>query len=135
MTRNSRKSGVLDEIRREKLQNKYKKLYPYTSSFILFLICVVLVCFLEARFFFSIAIRPVLGHTAYYLMGNEAASPGVNRVRREAENLLPSSVEVKNGGAITPLPLPYLHCIVLNQLSTRTILPLEDIYIFFRDDP
>jgi hypothetical protein len=24
---------------------------------------------------------------------------------------------------------------VLNQLSTRTILPLEDIYIFFRDDP
>jgi hypothetical protein len=33
-----------------------------------------------------------------------AISPGVKRPGRQAEYLLPSSAEVKNGGAIPPLP-------------------------------
>jgi hypothetical protein len=31
-------------------------------------------------------------------------SPGVKRPEREADHLPPSSAEVRNGGAITPLP-------------------------------
>jgi hypothetical protein len=33
-----------------------------------------------------------------------AVSPGVNRQGREADNSRPSSVEVKNGRAVPPLP-------------------------------
>jgi hypothetical protein len=125
MKRNIMMSGVLDEIRTEKLQNKYQKLYRYTKCVILFLISVVLVCF----FFRG---KNFLNSTTYNQMGKEAASSGVNRVRREAENLIPSNIEVKNGGAIPPFPIPDYHRIVLNQLSTQTTSPLllQDIYFF-----
>jgi hypothetical protein len=39
-----------------------------------------------------------------------ALSPGVKRLRREADHSPPSSAEVKNGGAIPPLPYMSLWC-------------------------
>jgi hypothetical protein len=41
---------------------------------------------------------------ASYPVGIGAISPGVKRPRREVEHSLPFSTEVKNGGAIPPLP-------------------------------
>jgi hypothetical protein len=53
-------------------------------------------------------------HTASYPMGTGGAlSSGVKRPGHEADHSLPSNVEVKNGGAIPPLP-PCLHGVVLN---------------------
>jgi hypothetical protein len=40
-------------------------------------------------------------------------SLGVNRLEREADHLPPSSVEVKNGGVISPLPI-HLIAVMLN---------------------
>jgi hypothetical protein len=46
-------------------------------------------------------------------MGIGGSFPGVKKPRREADKSLPSSVEVKNGGAIPPL-LIRLHGIMIN---------------------
>jgi hypothetical protein len=50
---------------------------------------------------------------ASYPMGMGTFSPGVKRPGREANHSLPSSAEVKNGGAIPPRPI-CLHGIMLN---------------------
>jgi hypothetical protein len=42
-------------------------------------------------------------HSASNVMGTGALSPGVTRPVREADHSAPSSVEVKNGGAVPPL--------------------------------
>jgi hypothetical protein len=42
---------------------------------------------------------------AAYLVGSVGSYPGVKRPGREADNSPPSNAEVKNGGAIPPLPL------------------------------
>jgi hypothetical protein len=52
-------------------------------------------------------------HTASYTMGLWVLSPEVKRPGREADYTLPSSAEVKNGGAIPALPIS-LHGVVLN---------------------
>jgi hypothetical protein len=57
-------------------------------------------------------------HPSSYPMGTGR----VMRARCEAHHSPPSSVEVKNGGAIPPLPVS-IHGMVLNQLSMRTTLP------------
>jgi hypothetical protein len=51
-----------------------------------------------------------------------ALSPGVKQQELEADHSPPSSVEVKEGGAIPALPI-CLHGIVLNKLSTGTTSP------------
>jgi hypothetical protein len=54
---------------------------------------------------FSITSRPVLGPTQppiQWILG--AVSPRVKRPRREAGAIPPTSAEVKNGKAISPLP-------------------------------
>jgi hypothetical protein len=43
-------------------------------------------------------------HTASYPLGNGAFSPGLKLPAREADHSLLSSAEVKNGGAVPPLP-------------------------------
>jgi hypothetical protein len=43
-------------------------------------------------------------HPASYTMGTESSFPGVKRLGREADHSPPSSAEVKNDGAILPLP-------------------------------
>jgi hypothetical protein len=43
-------------------------------------------------------------HPASYPMGTGGFSPGVKRPGREADHSLPSIAEVKNDGAIPPLP-------------------------------
>jgi hypothetical protein len=48
-----------------------------------------------------------------------APSPEIKRQGREADNSLPSSAEVKNGGAIPPLPI-YIYGIVLNYIIKYT---------------
>jgi hypothetical protein len=48
-----------------------------------------------------------IGSGAYpgsYPMGTEGSLPRVKRPGREADHSLPSSAEVKNGGATPPLP-------------------------------
>jgi hypothetical protein len=52
-------------------------------------------------------------HPASYLMGTGGSFPEVKRSGREADHPPPSSAEVKNGGAILPLP-PCLNGLVLN---------------------
>jgi hypothetical protein len=53
----------------------------------------------------SIAARPALGLTQPPMQWVRGAlSPGVKRPGREADHSPPSSAEVKNGGAIPPLP-------------------------------
>jgi hypothetical protein len=47
-----------------------------------------------------------------------AVTLGVKRQEREVDHSLPSCVQVKNGGAIPPLPIR-LYDVVLNELSTR----------------
>jgi hypothetical protein len=47
-------------------------------------------------------------HLVYYPMGTGGSLHGVKRSELGADNLAPSSAEVKNCGAITPLPLMYL---------------------------
>jgi hypothetical protein len=59
----------------------------------------------EANFLLSIASRPVLGPTQttiHWVLG--AIYPGIKWPGPEADHSPPSSVEVKNGGAIPPLP-------------------------------
>jgi hypothetical protein len=43
-------------------------------------------------------------HLAFYPMGTEGFSLGIRGQRREADHSPPSSVAVKNGGAILSLP-------------------------------
>jgi hypothetical protein len=43
-------------------------------------------------------------HPTSYLIGTGTVSPGVKRLRREANQPPPTGAEVKNGGAIPPLP-------------------------------
>jgi hypothetical protein len=57
-----------------------------------------------------------------YPMGTGGFSRGAKRQGREADHSLPSSAEVKNGGAIPLLPIR-LHGVVLNYLSQETDLP------------
>jgi hypothetical protein len=52
-------------------------------------------------------------HLDAYRMGSGALSPGVKRPGREADNLPPSSAEVKNAETIPPFPI-CLHDIVPN---------------------
>jgi hypothetical protein len=55
-------------------------------------------------FLFSTAYRPILGPTQPPIQWVRGAlSHGVNRQGREADQLPPSSAEVKNDGAISPL--------------------------------
>jgi hypothetical protein len=51
-----------------------------------------------------------------------ALSPGIKRQVCEAEHSPPSIVDVKNGGAIPPLPI-CLYGIALNLLTIETTLP------------
>jgi hypothetical protein len=51
--------------------------------------------------------------------------PGVKRLRRESDHSPPSSVEVKNGGAIPPLPI-YPNGTVLNYMD-NFIFTLESV--------
>jgi hypothetical protein len=56
-------------------------------------------------FLYSTASRPALGPTQppiQWVPGE--LSPGVKRLRREGDHSPPSSVQIKNGGAIPPLP-------------------------------
>jgi hypothetical protein len=56
-------------------------------------------------FLFSTASRPALGPTQPPTQWvPEALSPGVKRLGLEADHSPSSNVEVKNGGAIPPLP-------------------------------
>jgi hypothetical protein len=56
-------------------------------------------------FLFSIESRPALGHTQPSIQWvSGALSLGAKWLRREADHSPPSSAEVKNGGAIPPLP-------------------------------
>jgi hypothetical protein len=50
-------------------------------------------------------------HPVSYQMGTGGSSPGVKWPVREANHSPPSSAEVKNGVAMSPLPL---HGVVLN---------------------
>jgi hypothetical protein len=56
-------------------------------------------------FLFSTTSRPTLGPTQPPIQWVPGApSPGVKRQGRETDHSPPSSAEVKNGGAIPPLP-------------------------------
>jgi hypothetical protein len=58
-------------------------------------------------FFFSIPQRPdrTGAHPVSYLMGTGALSQGKKRPGRKADHSPPSCTEVKNDGAISPLPI------------------------------
>jgi hypothetical protein len=57
------------------------------------------------HFLFSTASKPVLGPTQCPIEWVPGPlSPGLKRQGREADHSPPSSDEVKNGGAIPPLP-------------------------------
>jgi hypothetical protein len=59
----------------------------------------------QCKIFLSTASRPALGVTQPPIQWVPGAlPPGVKRQRREADQSPPSSAEVKNGGAIPPLP-------------------------------
>jgi hypothetical protein len=62
-------------------------------------------------------------HASYYPTGTGALSPGVKWLGREADQSPPSSAEVKKTGAVPTFPLR-VHGMVLNELNTRTTLPL-----------
>jgi hypothetical protein len=53
-------------------------------------------------------------HPASYPNGTVGFSPGVKRQGREADHSPPSSAEVKNGGAIPPLPYVYMVWCLIN---------------------
>jgi hypothetical protein len=58
----------------------------------------------EVKIFLFTAFRPTLGpHPASCPMGTPVSS-GVRRPGCEADHSLPSSAEVKNGGAVPPVP-------------------------------
>jgi hypothetical protein len=80
---------------------------------------------LRDKRFFSTPYRPdQLGaYSASYPMSPGSSFFGVKRPGRETDHSPPSSAEVKNGGAIPPLPLR-LHGVVLNFLNSETALPL-----------
>jgi hypothetical protein len=60
-------------------------------------------------FFSSTVSRPALGPTQPPIQWVPGAlSPGLKWQEREADRSLPSNAEVKNGGAISPLP-PYVY--------------------------
>jgi hypothetical protein len=61
-------------------------------------------------------------HPVSYPVGTGALSSEVNRPGRETHHSPPSGAEVKNGGAIPPLPIR-LHGVVLNYTGTTLPLP------------
>jgi hypothetical protein len=61
-------------------------------------------------------------HKASYIMGPAVASQGINRPEREIDHPVPTSVEVKNGGAVPPLPIR-LHDLLFKSISAGTTLP------------
>jgi hypothetical protein len=67
-------------------------------------------------------------HPSSYPMVLGALSPGVKRPRSEADYPTPSNAEVKNYGAITPLP-PRTHEVKLNELSIKEALPFSALDI------
>jgi hypothetical protein len=69
----------------------------------------------EARDFFIFhSFKIVSGaHPVSNPMGTWALSPGVKWPRNETDHSPPSSAEVKNDGAIPPIPI-HLHGMVLN---------------------
>jgi hypothetical protein len=70
-------------------------------------------------FLFSTLFRPALGPTQPPIRClPEAFSAGVKRPGREDDHSPPSSAEVKNGGAIPPLPIR------LHGMVTEKTLPL-----------
>jgi hypothetical protein len=75
-------------------------------------------------FLLSIASRLVLGPTQPSIQRiPEALSSGVKQQGRETDHPSPSSAEIMNGGAISPLPIR-LYGMVLSYLSTGPTLPL-----------
>jgi hypothetical protein len=70
----------------------------------------------EEIFLYSTAFKPAPGPIhppIQWVLG--ALSPGVKRPGREADHSPPSSAEVKNGGAVNPLPIR-LHDLVVNYV-------------------
>jgi hypothetical protein len=68
----------------------------------------------KSLFLLSVASRPTLGPTQSPIQCElPALSPGVKGSGREADHSLPSSAEVKKGGAIPSFPV-HLHGVVLN---------------------
>jgi hypothetical protein len=69
-------------------------------------------------FLFSTASRPTLGPPSLLSNGYLGAfSPGVKRQGDEADHSPPSSAEVKEGGAIPPLP--HIHFIAFNETEMQ----------------
>jgi hypothetical protein len=66
-------------------------------------------------------------HSSSYPIAAGAVSPCVKRHWIEADNTPPSSVEIKNGGAIPPIPIR-LYGMVLDELSIGTTLRLPSMH-------
>jgi hypothetical protein len=65
-------------------------------------------------------------------------SPGVKQLGHEADHSLPASTEVKNGGAIPPLPPVCLHAMVLNSAQVQLyvwLLPCWNFSVFMCTHP
>jgi hypothetical protein len=64
-------------------------------------------------------------HIDSYTMGSGGCFPGgkAGQHRHEADSSSPFSAEVKNAGAMPPLPIR-LHAVVLNYLIPGIILPI-----------
>jgi hypothetical protein len=60
-------------------------------------------------FLLSMSSKPVLGPTQPAIQWLQRALPGVKQPRREADHSPPSSAEVKNCGAVTPLSVSAWH--------------------------
>jgi hypothetical protein len=74
----------------------------------------------------STASRPVLGPTQPLQWVPGCICLDVKRPGREADHSPPSTAEVKSGGAVPPLSHMWM---LLNQLSTRTALPLSSLNV------
>jgi hypothetical protein len=85
-------------------------------------------------FLFSIASRLALGPTQSPIQCIPVAlSPGVKRLKREADHSFSSSTEVKNGGAIPPLPHIYYapsSSLFMSLDSLFASLHYTQVYIF-----
>jgi hypothetical protein len=75
-------------------------------------------------FLFFTASRPNLGPTQHHVqLVSEALPPGVKRQRREADHSPPTSAEVKNAGAIPPLPR-------MSSMHSASLIKHRDIFTF-----